>query len=538
MKAHSRALLTSIANGAWCISHQSAYAYLPTVVKLLKGESTFDTPERDPRQLVKLIVPPTVKYPKGQVVEMPGTGSVDKAVKEKGTVVIIPIIDAITKYDMACGPVGMLTRAAQIREAAGNDKVKGIICLFDTPGGEAAATTIMEQAILQARENKPVYGIVQGMMCSAGIWIGSACTELYISSETDIVGSIGTMISLVSYAKYFEKEGIQLHDIYATSSTDKNREFHQALEGNYKPIQKNLLDPLNEVFTTTVTKNRPNLNKATTLSGRTFIGSSAIKQGLVDGKTDLETLILNTMLGVNRLRKFKGKTFTTGLQKDLQALLEKEGVKGFKLVHDEALSVLLNTTEGVGIYVYAEEGDDLTGKQCVWADENGEPTEDPVDEGDHELSDGSVATVTIHDDGLSYIDAITEPMNNEEEGDGEPDGDAPEGNAKKPVVKGGKKPAPKKPVKQATKTKVKTGGLSSEGKAILKAIEGKFSELREDLDAEFEDIRSNISSEGEVPGDVNTISHTAPKGQSVREKTGKTAMQRRIEELRAKRNGK
>jgi ClpP class serine protease len=514
MKASSINLLRTIASSAWFMDKASASAYLPNIVKAIKGDEPFTEEAPDPRTYIRVI------GKTGNLVEIAGSDPLTPILKEKDSIVIIPVMDAIVKYDMPCGPVGTLTRAAQVKEASQSENVRAVVFLFDTPGGEAGATETLERAITEC--SKPTFGIVQGLMCSAGMWIGSACDELFISSETDIVGSIGTMITLQNFEGYFAKQGIKFHDIYADASKHKNKDYHEAMKGNYKPIKQNLLNPLNDVFKATVVRNRPNLNKSSTLSGKTFIGSQAIKQGLVDGKTTLELLIKDIMFGTKfrKLEKFSSKKKLD--EKDLSAIekiLAEGGITGIRI--GVPASLLLEAAEGPAIFVYAEEGEDLIGKQCVYADESGEPTEDNVEDGEHELADGRLAATSTHDDGKSYIDSIDDAPAAEEEEEEE------EEEKPKPGSKVKTKATAKVKAKATTKASAK---LSTESRAIMAAVKGMLAEQNEAFTEALEEIRSEITSDGDVVKETNI--NTGAKGKTMREQTGMSAIQRKQQEIR------
>lgn len=45
-------------------------------------------------------------------------------------------------------------------------------------------------------------------------------------------------MTIVDTSEYYAKMGIKLIDIYASKSTDKNQEFHKALQGDTEPLKK------------------------------------------------------------------------------------------------------------------------------------------------------------------------------------------------------------------------------------------------------------------------------------------------------------
>jgi len=93
------------------------------------------------------------------------------------------------------------------------------------------------------------------------------------------------MMSFMDVKGYYEKEGIKLHTIYATESSDKNLAFQKALEGEYDMIREEELDPLARAFQAAVKANRSDkLNTAVKgiLSGKTFFADQAKEYGLID----------------------------------------------------------------------------------------------------------------------------------------------------------------------------------------------------------------------------------------------------------------
>ena len=64
------------------------------------------------------------------------------------------------------------------------------------------------------------------------------------------------MAEFLDFTGYFEQMGIKQVTGYATKSTHKNATFKAAIAGDLKPLQEEILDPLNEVFLSTVRVNR------------------------------------------------------------------------------------------------------------------------------------------------------------------------------------------------------------------------------------------------------------------------------------------
>lgn len=257
-------LLSYILSSPWAITQDYALGYLPIIARALKGD--------------------VVPFDKQEIIEPYSTGHITSPNGQKKQTIVIPIVGAITKYDQDCGPRGMESYGRWLENAYSDNEINGIILQIDSGGGEGNAmfhiTTIL------AKRNKPVIALIDGMAASAAYGIAAACDEIILSGKTNMVGSIGTFITIMDVRGYFEKEGIKLHEVYATKSSEKNQEYIQALEGNYKPLKANLLDPFNEFFHAEVKTNRPGLDKSV-FSGKTFLADEAISLGLANGMGDL-----------------------------------------------------------------------------------------------------------------------------------------------------------------------------------------------------------------------------------------------------------
>jgi protease-4 len=194
----------------------------------------------------------------------------------------MPIGGPITKYNGECGEPGMIARARQMSWFNKSQNIESIVLLLDTPGGEARAANSIVGAIKSS--SKPVLSYVDGMSASLGMWITSATQETYLSSKTDQVGSIGSYVMLADFRGALEKEGIKLHEIYAPQSVDKNKDYRDALNGDYSAIQQDLSIHVNE-FISFIKSSRPSSARYEKEwnTGKMFYADDAKKFGLADG---------------------------------------------------------------------------------------------------------------------------------------------------------------------------------------------------------------------------------------------------------------
>lgn len=163
-----------------------------------------------------------------------------------------------------------------------NEKICGVVLWINGPGGMVAHVDVVTSTIQDM--TKPVATFVAGIMASAHFWIGTSADRIFVASPLCEVGSVGVMVTWASWKKYFEKNGIDVRDIYPDSADLKNHEY-RALEekGDEDPIKQHL-ERLHEVFARTVAVNLgveydPELPL---FRGQIFTGAEALELGYVD----------------------------------------------------------------------------------------------------------------------------------------------------------------------------------------------------------------------------------------------------------------
>ena len=141
----------------------------------------------------------------------------------------------ITRNGGACS-YGSVEHRDMMMAAADNANCVGHIFHINTPGGSAWAKNDYQQAIDYARsKGQPVMAFVDGMCCSAGMYLAALCDERYYMHPKDEIGCIGVMAAF-----YTEKDGTTCaytnetyHELYDPESFDKNKEFRDiANDGN------------------------------------------------------------------------------------------------------------------------------------------------------------------------------------------------------------------------------------------------------------------------------------------------------------------
>ena len=251
----------------WQIESSYFQQFLPFAVGMLNGSDFI--PENEPVDNLPFYVDPFSAMPL-QWTDDDDPDSDDQSVEEKNEKVVhvLPVRGLMLKHDQVCGPVGTRTLAQRLREADAKESVLGHVLIFETGGGTANSVPELADAILSCK--KAVIAYVDGMMCSAGQYAGSYCTEIIASRETDLVGSIGTMIVYEGRKAISENDGVVHLRIYADEATEKNQEYEQAINDlNVKLVKERTLNPHNQQFTQDIKDNRK-MVKDEHLHGATF----------------------------------------------------------------------------------------------------------------------------------------------------------------------------------------------------------------------------------------------------------------------------
>jgi len=249
-------------------------------------------------------------------------------------VAVIPVHGVIAKrmnlFHQISGGLSTELLGQDVQHALANDDVHSIILDIDSPGGTVDGTADVAEIIYQARSQKRIVTLANGIMASGGVWIGAAASEIYIANSTTMSGSIGVVSTHVDYSLQLEQRGVIVTEIYAGRFKRINSEFKPLSKEGEAVIQEHV-DFLYSVFVDTMAKFRGvEISKVldTMADGRLFIGEQAIDAGLVDGVATMDALI--NMLNGGELPE----TNTSGFS-------EYESVK--------AIAILENSTQDTSI---------------------------------------------------------------------------------------------------------------------------------------------------------------------------------------------
>jgi ClpP class serine protease len=287
--------LSALMRGRWFIDKQWANDHMYLVLMLLQGQPVnfaSQSPDRTGSEGVErpFAIDPTTMQRHETLVYADYRGWVPNPNIPEGSVGVLPISGPVTKYNGECGEPGAIAKNTWLNDMERRQNIGSVILLNDTPGGESRAAATLTNTIKNF--SKPILTLVDGMNASLGMHYSSASKEVYLSSELDQLGSIGSYCTLFDFAGAFEKAGIKMIDIYAPQSTDKNGDYRQALNGDTSAIQADLKRSVDS-FINSVKEGRPKAAKYEQdwSSGKMFYAADAVNIGLADGIKSFEQVV-------------------------------------------------------------------------------------------------------------------------------------------------------------------------------------------------------------------------------------------------------
>jgi protease-4 len=170
-----------------------------------------------------------------------------------------------------------------LEQAVGDPDVRAIVLSVDSPGGEVTASDVLYNALVKARESKPVVVHIGSIGASGAYYIACGASHV-IATETSFTGSIGVIIHTLNYRELLGKVGLE-------SIVFKSGKFKDMLNGaremtpEEQAYIQNLVMQSYSKFVGIVAKEREldeqSLREGVA-DGRIVSGKDALKEKLID----------------------------------------------------------------------------------------------------------------------------------------------------------------------------------------------------------------------------------------------------------------
>jgi len=218
-------------------------------------------------------------------------------------VAIIPIEGVIGKkmnlLSKISGGASTELISRDLQAALRDPAVNQIVLKIDSPGGSVDGTQELAREVREAGAEKPIIAYADGMMASAGYWIGAAADEIYLSGNTTQVGSIGVLATHTDISAAEAAAGVKTTEITA-GKYKRLTSQHEPLSDEGRSILQDEVDQIYAEFVDDIAAFR-GVDVETVLQhmadGRVFIGRRAVKAGLADGVAAFPRLIADMARG-------------------------------------------------------------------------------------------------------------------------------------------------------------------------------------------------------------------------------------------------
>jgi capsid assembly protease len=157
----------------------------------------------------------------GPQLAVPAFDAVPKPIASRqGSIAIIPVFGTLVRRTMGLEAASGLTSytelSQQLRAAAADTSVRGILLELDSPGGEAGGVFELANLVRQIALEKPVWALAADSAFSAAYALASAANRVMVTA-TGGVGSIGVIAMHVDQSARDAKEGYRFTPITAGS---------------------------------------------------------------------------------------------------------------------------------------------------------------------------------------------------------------------------------------------------------------------------------------------------------------------------------
>jgi protease-4 len=187
--------------------------------------------------------------------------------------------------------MGAETITEALDQAAKDETIQAIVFRIESPGGSALASDLIWQAVIEAKQKKPIVVSMSGIAASGGYYVAAGATKI-VAEPATLTGSIGVVFSLPNVHGLLTRLGIN------TETLERGRYarlFDASKSWSFEERQqvRRLLETLYQTFTRKVAEGRNiSVEDVDRIGrGRVWTGMQAKAHGLVDELGGLDTAL-------------------------------------------------------------------------------------------------------------------------------------------------------------------------------------------------------------------------------------------------------
>lgn len=260
-------LLAAFAKDYFAITEEAVHAYFPIAQAILKGT----------------YVPKAEVLAEDEFEDDNQEDNIPQDDEFTGRIAVMSITGVLMHYGGMCS-YGAIDYANRIDGYRMDESISGLIIKGDGPGGQVQGTITLSESLKNFAAVKPLIILVDdGVIASALVWAFSPATEIYASNPICQVGSVGVMACFMDVRKAMEMNGIEEVVIYAPQSTDKNKDFTDALNGKTQAVKAKLKFICDNFISEVANSRGDKLTSEEWNTGKMFFAEDAQRIGLIDG---------------------------------------------------------------------------------------------------------------------------------------------------------------------------------------------------------------------------------------------------------------
>lgn len=200
------------------------------------------------------------------------------------SVATVRVEGTLMKRASSLGGSGTVQMRRDIRQAANDAEVSAILLAVDSPGGTVAGTDELAREVRAAAKKKPVYAFVSDLAASAAYWVASQADAVFANSETALVGSIGTIMTVYDVSRAAEAQGVEAV-VFATGPLKGAGTEGTAVTEEQRAYFQSIVDAAQGSFDAAVQKGRglTDAQLKAVRTGGVFPAAEAEAKKLIDG---------------------------------------------------------------------------------------------------------------------------------------------------------------------------------------------------------------------------------------------------------------
>ena len=215
--------------------------------------------------------------------------------------------------------IGEGSMRRSLQDARKNKDVKAIVLRIDSPGGSALTSDLIWREIELTKKVKPIVVSMGNYAASGGYYIACNANTIFAENNT-ITGSIGVFGILPNFSQLTTKIGISVTQVNTHENAAPYSPF-VPLNDKFKAVTLEGVESIYKTFVTHVAQGRKMTFAQVDAigQGRVWVGSEAVKNGLVDKIGGLDAAIKEAAL-LGKTKKYSTQNYPE-YEKDINDLL-------------------------------------------------------------------------------------------------------------------------------------------------------------------------------------------------------------------------